>query len=144
MEFYSDVKNNQLQKNVRVQIANALQKFENKRVKITIEKLKSKRSLNQNAFYHGYFILSQKDCFLERWGEIYLPHQIHTWNCANIWCNEKVDTKTGEIYKMPDSSTKPTKSEFEERLEMCRQFFRKNFDWELPYPNENFELNFNK
>lgn len=140
MEYFSEVKNFKLQKNVSELIAKELKQYEGKRVRIKIERSYNKRSDRQNKFYHGVFILSQKDCFKERWGEIYLPAQIHNWNTNNIWCNEKVNEITGEILKMPDSSTKPSKFEFEERLEMCRQFFRKQFEWELPYPNEQLSI----
>lgn len=139
-EYFSNVTDGRLQKNVSGSIAKDLKRYEGKRVKITIEKARVKRSNQQNRFYHGYFLQSQIDCFKERWGEIYTKEQIHDWNKANIWCEEKVDEETGEIFKIPGSSTSQSKMSFEDKLEMCRQFFINKFDWNLPYPNSDLLL----
>lgn len=140
IELYSDVKNGQLQMNVRKLIAENLPGFNDKRVKIVIERAKVKRSDNQNRFYWGYIIPSQIDCFKEMWGEIYDAEQLHDWNKANVWYEEKVNDDTGETFKIPSSSTKVSKYEFEQRLEKLRQFFELSFSWKLPYPNENATL----
>ena len=50
LEYYSEVKNGHLSKSVRNKIASELIQFEGKRVEIRIEKLKSKRSIQQNRY----------------------------------------------------------------------------------------------
>lgn len=98
------------------------------------------RSNAQNGFYFGCFIYEQIECFKERWGEILDREQVHDWNKANVWCEEKVIGD--EIIKIPGSSTSKTTAEWEERLEKCRQYFLLNFDWTLPLPNEQKAINY--
>lgn len=105
-----------------------------KPVKVTIEP-KIKRSIPQNSFYFSGFIHSQIDCFKERFGETYRKEQIHEWNKLNFWGDEQV-LSSGEIIKIPCSSTQFGKLEWEDKLESIREWFQMNMDWTLPYPNE--------
>lgn len=140
LEFISDVREGKLQKNISELIAKALPTFNGKRVVILIKKLSAKRSDQQNKFYHAYYIQSQIDCFKERWGEIFTKDQVHTWNLNNIWHKEVIDETTGDLYKIPGSSKTKNKIEFEERLEMGRQFFWNKFDWQLPFPEQQLTI----
>lgn len=118
-----------------------LKAFAGKAIRITIE-AKAKRSNPQNAFYWGNFIQCQIDCFKERWGETYRKEQMHEWNKANFWGTEHIIEETGEVVKMPCSSTVYNKTEWEEKLENIRQWFRQNMDWEIGHPNEQAELTY--
>jgi len=120
--------------------ATGLKDLIGKPVRLTIEP-KIKRSLNQNSFYFGNFIESQIECFKERFGETYRKEQIHEFNKNNFWGSEQV-LDTGEIIKIPCSSTGFSKLEWEEKLDTIRQWFRQNMDWELGYPNQQNEMNF--
>ena len=111
--------------------------------KITLE-VKSRRkprSLPQNSFYWGYFLQFEIDCFAEFWGEIYDKKQIHDWNKQNFLGDTKVIESTGEIVRLPGSSTDLSTVDFELKLDGIRQWFRLNFEWEIPYPNDDLELN---
>ena len=112
------------------------------RYHLTIKPYRANRSTLQNAFYWHIFIQSQIDCFKEFWGETYSKQQVHDWNKANFWGEEKVIEATGEVIKTPSTSTDKTTVEWEEKLETIRQWFRQNFEWEIEYPNEQSELNF--
>lgn len=103
-------------------------------------KPKKSRTLPQNRFYWNNVIPSQIECFKERWGETFTKDDIHTWNKNNVWCREVVDEETGEIFKMPESSTKMGSKEWEEKLDRCRMFFRDKLDWEIPFPNSQSEM----
>lgn len=103
-------------------------------------KPKKSRTLKQNSFYFGNFIQSQIDCFKEMWGESYSVEQIHTWNKNNVFCEEIIDEETGEVFKMPQSSTKVGSKEWEEKLDMCRVFFQDKFNWILPFPETQSEM----
>lgn len=98
------------------------------------------RSNEQNGFYFGVFVYSQIDCFKERWGEIFTVSQVHDWNKSNVWCKEII--VDDEVQKIPDTSTNKTTKEWEERLEMCRQFFMLKFGWSLPVPLTQEEIKF--
>lgn len=135
IEIISDVKDGHLQKSAREQISAALPGFNDKRVIITIDVVKNTRSDRQNRYYWGVVVNSQIDCFKERWGEIYTPTQLHDWNKSNVWHAEKVDEATGEVFKIPGTS-RVSVGDFEERLEILRQFFFNRFEWIIPLPNE--------
>ena len=125
----------------RVGFARDLQSFEGQAVVITLKKYVKQRSDKQNRFYFSNFIQSQIDCFVEMWGERYDKAQIHELNKAQFWAIEHIDEETGEIIKIPCSSTNYSTVEWEEKLEIIRQFFRDKFSWELPVPNEQTDLN---
>jgi hypothetical protein len=140
LEYYSDIKDGNLQTNIRKLIAEQLPRFNGKRVTITIEKAKKQRSDPQNRFYWGVIIKEQQQCFLERWGELFDAEQVHDWNKANIWYEERINEQSGEVFKIPGSSKKQSTFQFEERLEKLRQFFWNSFDWKLSLPNEQKDL----
>ncbi len=142
MKYYSDVKKGILQKGVRELIQNDLPIFEGKRVEITIKRVSAKRSLQQNAYYWYIVVQEQLDCFKERWGDIFDKTQVHEWNKANIFAEEHVDESTGEIFKIPKSSTASGKMDFEEKMEMIRNYFERVFEWRIPLPNENRQMEF--
>ena len=103
-------------------------------------KPKKSRTLKQNGFYWQNYFASQKECFKEMWGETYSDSDLHDWNKNNIFCKEVVDEESGEIFKMPRSSTKLSTVEWEECLEIGRTFFLNKFNWTLPYPNSQSEM----
>lgn len=109
-------------------------------VKITVEKAKSRRSDRQRRFYFSGFIQSEIDCFKERWGVTLSKEQVHNWNKQHFFCQEIVDEATGEIYKFERSTNDYAKIEFEEKLEEVRDKFHVAFDWRLPYPNDQLDL----
>jgi hypothetical protein len=110
------------------------------KVTITIKTRRKARSLPQNSFYWGYFLQFEIDAFLEFWGEKYDKMQIHEWNKQNFLGDVKVIEKTGEIVRLPGSSKELNTIEFEEKLEDIRQWFRMNFEWEIPYPEQTLML----
>lgn len=144
LQFLTDIKDSRMQKNIRELIAAQIGRFNGKRVSITIEKLKKTRSNPQNKYYWGVVVLCQQECFLERWGEIWDKDEVHDWNKNNIWHTEIIDNDTGEVIKKPGSSKAKTTVEFEERLEKLRQKFEIDFEWRIPLPNEQIEMNINE
>jgi hypothetical protein len=109
---------------------------------VSIRKYYKQRSLGQNNFYHANFIQGQIDCFKERWGETYRHDQVHEWNKLNFWGENKIIESTGEVIKMPGSSTDNNTVEWESKMEDIRQWFRQNFEWELPFPEKQAEINY--
>lgn len=111
-------------------------------VKVTVE-IKSRRkprSLKQNNFYFGYFLQFEIDCFLEFWGELYDKQQIHEWNKANFLGDVRAIESTGEIVRCPGSTKELSTVSFEAKLEDIRQWFRLNFEFEIPYPENDLLL----
>lgn len=117
-----------------------LKLFAGKSVWIEISRFTKTRSEQQNKFYFGNYVESQIECFKEFWGENYTKEQVHDWNKANIFCEEKL--VGDEVIKVPRSSTESSTIEWEEALERGRQFFLSTFDWQLPYPLQQEEFKF--
>ena len=139
-EFFSDVKEGKLQQNVRKLIADLLPSFNDKRVRVTIERLTSKRSLQENRYYFGCVVPEEAQCFKEMWGEIYNKERVHLFNHNMFFYDEMLNEKTGEIIKIPRSSASYKVSEFELKMEEIRQYFELNFDWKISLPNEQKQM----
>ncbi len=116
-------------------------KFAGKRLHLVIEEVKNTRSALQNNYYWGGVVNEQIDCFAERWGTRFTKNQVHGWNLINIWQEEVVNEDSGEILVMPGTSVVDV-AEFEIRLERLRQFFWEKFDWQIPLPETQIDLNF--
>lgn len=112
------------------------------RITVMLETYYRTRSVGQNGFYWHIFLQEQIECFKEYWGEVYDKDEMHEWNKANFWGEEKTIEATGEVIKTPASSTKQSTVEWEEKLEIIRQWFRQNFTWEISYPDQQKSINY--
>lgn len=119
------------------------QKFKHgEKVWLYTEKHYRQRTPGQNSFYWYIFVQEQIECFKEYWGETYSKEEMHEWNKANFWGEDKVIEATGELIKTPASSTAQNTVEWEEKLEYIRQWFRQRFNWEISYPLEQGEIKY--
>lgn len=106
---------------------------------IEVSRYYKKHSDKQRGFYFGNFLQAQIDCFKEFWGETYTKEQIHDFNKINFWGTEKM-LDSGEIIKMPGTSSDKSTIEYEEVLEKIREWHRITFEFELPYPQQQAEI----
>jgi len=113
----------------------AFRAFEGKDVIVTIEKIKSKRSEQQNKYYWACVIEDERACIKEQWGELWSKDDMHSFNKVYFFGDEKVIEATGEIVKVPKSSI-TTKSDFSEAIEKIKQFFLLQFNYRIREPNE--------
>lgn len=144
IDVYSDVSEaGKLNPHMATILKEGVPKFAGKRIHVLIEEVKNTRSAKQQGYYFGGVISSQQDCFKEMWGAVFSKEQIHNWNLTNIWFIEVVNENTGEIFKMPGTSKVDVET-FETRLEMLRQFFWEKFNWQIPLPETQIDLNFGK
>ena len=139
-EYFSNVVSDNLQMNVRKQIANDLKLHNGKKVQIIIKRVSGTRSDRENRYYWGCVIMAQIDCFLERLGEVWDKDEVHDWNKSNVWHSLTFNKATGEMIKKPGSSKTKTKMEFEERLTKLRQDFERDWDWIIALPNEQLTI----
>lgn len=124
----------------RKQFDEDIKSFAGKRLVIKVRKQIRSRTVKQNNFYWGNFIQSQIDAFKERWGYTYNKVQIHEWNKANFWSDDHMVEETGEVFKLPASSTDNSTVTWEEKMENIRSWFMEHMDWALPYPEQQSEL----
>ena len=137
--IHSHVSNGYLKRN-RNLIIDAINSFEGKDVLVTFEKVSKKRSNNQNAYYHGVIIPILQNCFKEHWGEVWSRQKTHDFCKMQFNFFEKVNEETGEIVRVPKSTTENTTTAQEEYHEEIRKFALEWFGTEIPMPNENLTL----
>lgn len=133
LKYYSNVKDGKLQKNVSQIIAKELHAFNDKRVVITIEKLKSTRSIRQNALWWLYIGIIAKEIG-------YTKDELHEICKFKFLKREKVNEKTGEVFEYSGSTTKLSKTEFGELVDSIIRWASESFGIVLPSPGDQSEM----
>lgn len=134
LEYYSEVKNGHLSKSVRNKIASELLQFEGKRVEIRIEKLKSKRSIQQNRYWWLAMTILGNELG-------YSKEETHKLMKFKFLKREKVIEKTGEILEYIESTTTLSKSDFADMVtDMVR--WAASMGIIIPLPGEQLETDF--
>lgn len=142
-EFFSGVTNGCLQKNVSGSIAKELQRHEGKRVRIIIERLKSKRSHQQNAYLHLLFTIFTEA--LNELGNEFQMLEIKELCKCKFATIDVVNEKTGEVIGQRIKGTSEmTKTELNEFIENIIRWAADFFHITLPYPNEELTIDFNE
>jgi hypothetical protein len=136
----TDVVNGQIKRN-RNLVTEAIQSFEGKTIILTIERQTKKRSNNQNAYYHGVLIPIIKNCIKDSWAEIWSSERCHEFCKMQFNFNEKINEETGEIIRLPKSTTENTTTAQEEFHHEIRNFIKEWFSVDCPLPNEEITLN---
>ena len=113
------------------------------RVKITVEKARSKRSVNQNAYFHGVVIpmiasklidMGFNEAKSKDWTKDFIKY-----NCL---LKEAVSEKTGEVIKSLGRTSGLTKSEFMDFVSEVQQWAAEKLDLYIPDPNEQTQINY--
>lgn len=134
LEYYSDVKGGNLQTNVRKKIAEELKQFEGKRIQIRIEKLKSKRSIQQNRYWWLAMTILGNELG-------YSKEETHELMKFKFLKRERVIEKTGEILEYIESTTTLSKSDFADIVtDMVR--WAASMGIVIPLPGEQLETDF--
>lgn len=129
LKYFSNVTEGKFQKNVSQLIASELRHFEGKRVQLTIEKLKSSRSAEQNRLWWMYITILSKELG-------YSKDEIHEIAKFKFLKCEKVNERTGEIFEYLGSTAKLSKSEFADLVTELQQWAAQTFSIVLPSPNQ--------
>jgi len=140
VQITSNVINGNLKRN-RSQILETIKSFEGKDILITFEKPKKKRSNNQNRYYHGIIIPILQNCIKESWGECWSREKTHEFCKLQFNFIERVNESTGEIVRIPKSTTENSTSDQEDLHFEIRNFVMEWFNTEIPLPNEDLTLN---
>ena len=140
IENFGNITNGKLHINKRMLFVQAIEKMEDCKVKITVERLSRKRSNDQNAYYWGVVIDIWQRLLLEEWGEYYTPEMTHEFLKVNFNSDDVFNEQTGEILKKTKSTTELTTSDFMAYLERCRKYAQQMFNCYIPEPNEQTEI----
>ena len=137
----TDIVNGQIKRN-RNLVLEAIKSFEGKTIILTIERQTKKRTNNQNAYYHGVLIPILKNAIKDSWGEVWSSERCHEFCKMQFNFTEKVNEETGEIVRLPKSTTENTTTAMEEYHSEIRNFIKEWFGADCPLPNEKITLNF--
>lgn len=121
-------------------VLEAIKSFEGKEVLITLEKATKQRSNSQNAYYWGVLIVILQNCFKEHWGEIWSKEETHDFCKMQFNFIERINESTGEIVRVPKSTTENTTTAQEELHSEIRNFIFEWFNVQVPLPNESITL----
>lgn len=134
LEYYSEVKNGHLSKSVRNKIASELLQFEGKKVTVTIQKLKSHRSVQQNRYWWLAMTILGNELGYSR-------EETHELMKFKFLKRERVIEKTGEILEYIESTTTLSKSDFADMVtDMVR--WAASMGIVIPLPGEQLETDF--
>lgn len=143
IQIRTSVTNGKLIRN-RNLILDAINSYEGKELLITFEKPKKQRSNNQNAYYFGVILSILQNCIKESWGEVWSKEKAHDFCKLQFNFIERVNESTGEVVKVPKSTTENTTTAQEEYHAEIRNFIKEWFNVDVPLPNEEITLNFNE
>ena len=139
IQIKSFVQNGNLKQN-RTLIKNAIESFEGKDIMITFEKPKRKRSNSQNNYLWGILYPITQNAIKNEWGEIWSIEKVHDFYKIQFNVIEKVNQETGQIIKLPKSTTENTTIQQEEYHLQIREFLKEWFNVAAALPNENLTL----
>lgn len=131
---------NGLFKRNRNTVLEAIKSFNGSDVVITIDKVKKKRSNNQNAFYWGVLIPLMQQGAKDTWGESWSVDKAHKHLSKLFVFHESVNIKTGLITQTPKSTTELTTTDWEVYVTEIRIYLLENFDIDAPEPNQEITL----
>lgn len=133
LEYFSNIKDGKMQRNTALQIANDIKHFEGKRIHLTIEKLKSKRSTQQNKFYWVLVTILANEIGYDKM-------EMHDLIKFKFLRTEKVFEKTGEIFEYLKSTTELNKTDFADFIGSLQRWSAETFNVILPDPGQQLEI----
>jgi hypothetical protein len=136
LEFISPVIKGRFEPSVSLQIKNALQGMEGKRIYLKLKEYRKKRSQSQNAFYFSQIVPRVRQHMLKVWGQNLSLEETHDMIVKHIWKFTKwVDMPDGTRCEVRRSSTEADTINWEEKVELTRAYFAAD-GLQLPMPNE--------
>ena len=106
---------------------------------IKVSKKFRKRTSPQNRYYWSVIVQYWMDLLTDSQGEIYTKAQTHEFLKSNFNFKEIVSEVTGEVLRMPKSTTENRTFEMEEFHDICRKKALEFFNVVIPLPNEQLE-----
>jgi len=143
ISIISDVKDGNLKRN-RSLIKRAIASFENKTIKITIERSRRKRSNQQNAYYWGVCLPIVQNGLYDATGETRDLNSIHYQILLPLLApkREIVNKESGEVINEKMTSSEMTTTDFMEYINEVQKWSAEFLNVDIPDPNEELTLNF--
>lgn len=129
--IFATVKEAQLNEEADLQLMATIAQHEGKQIVITLERGRKKRSLGQNAFFHGPFLMGCQEMFLEAGSELSVDM---VKECLKRKFGLKIPVKMpdGSEEHEPKSTADYTTSEIEDFMDKIRAWAGA-FGYDLPY-----------
>jgi hypothetical protein len=139
--YFGEVSDNVLKIHNRKAFIEDIKQFNEKRVQITIEQKRSKRSNDQNRYYWGVVVSSIAFGLRDAGYVIGSNDEVHEFMKDRFLPKrEIVNTLTGEILTMPASTTLLNKMQMADYIAEIQQFSIEFLGVEIPAPGEQSEL----
>ncbi len=138
------IKDKKLQEHRNI-IEKAIEMFEGKQVRFTIEMYFKRRTNKQNRYYWGVIVGIWKVILREEWGEVLSSDDVHSFLKSNLNFESVVDLETGElmtnpingeVIRKPKSTAENTTKTQENYHVACRNLAWEMFHVTIPLPNE--------
>ena len=130
------IKNGVLSIRYRTLFDKALFEFGDCEVEIKVSKKFRKRTSPQNRYYWSVIVFYWSDLLTKSQGTTFTKAQTHEFLKSNFNYTELVNQDTGEVLRIPKSTTENKTFEMEEYHEVCRQKALEFFGVTIPLPNE--------
>lgn len=139
--YYSSIKQGKLQPGISRQIQEYLACHDGKRVKITIEKAKKTRSVEQNRYYWGVIIQMIKQRLREL-GNLFSEEQVHDLLKYKFLKESVLLNADGEYIDRIKSTSELSTSEFMDLIAQVQQWASEVLDIYIPDPNEELNIEY--
>lgn len=138
-EFISLIKDGKLQPSTTNNILKVLSGLEGKRVRVTLEKVSAKRSLQQNAYLHLLFTIFTES--LNELGNEFTVDEVKELCKAKFALIDVINKETGEcLGQRIKGTSEMTKTELNLFIESIIRWAADYFAIVLPYPSEQLEV----
>lgn len=134
VEFTGEVRNGHLPSTVRQSISSLLSRMEGKRVAVRVAPYRKRRSLNQNSFFHGPFLLACTEMFNDA-GNDMDNEAVKTALKEKFGLRMIVKMPDGKEHSIPKSTRDYTTMEIEDFMTKIRAWAAE-YGFVLPLPNE--------
>ncbi len=131
--FYTTITDGKMQRNTAANIAQFVKQFEGKRLEISIGKLKSKRSEQQNRYWWALMTILGAELG-------YSKEECHEICKFKFLKREKVHEATGEIFEYIASTTELNKSEFADMTSELHRWSADSLGIVLPLPETQMDM----
>jgi len=105
-------------------------------IELKISKKSRKRTSPQNRYYWGVIVFYWREILTAEYGEQISTATAHEFLKSNFNYKELVNEETGEVLRIPKSTTENRTFEMEEFHDLCRKKAEEFFNVVIPLPNE--------
>lgn len=139
IEFVSKYENGAIVRN-RKTLLDAFKSFEGVDIVITIQKEKKQRSDPQNRYYWGCVVPLIQSGMKDVTGDTYSKEEVHLFLKSQFNYKEIVNEASGEVLRIPKSTTENSTTDMEAYQELIRRFALDFLNTIIPAPNEQLTI----